>query len=80
MIYKVTVNSTPLKLPHAFLLKILLDTHSLLHAGVLAPLNAAGIEAAALALGWPRDARALLLCTGVAAYALFCLYTVQITP
>lgn len=51
----------------------------MLHAGVLAPLNVAATEAAVLALGWPRDARALLLCAVVAAYALFCLYTVQ-TP
>lgn len=46
---------------------------------MLAPLNVAATEAAVLALGWPRDARALLLCAVVAAYALFCLYTVQ-TP
>ena len=46
-------------------------------AGVLAPLNVAATEAAALALGWPRDARALLLCAAAAAYALFCLYTVH---
>ncbi|KAK9838365.1 hypothetical protein WJX81_007322 [Elliptochloris bilobata] len=48
----------------------------LLLAGVLAPLNVAASEAAALALGWPRCATALAVCAGAAGYALFCLYTV----
>lgn len=52
-------------------------TLPLLPAGVLAPLNVAATEAAVLALGWPRDARALALCACVAAYALSCLHTVQ---